>query len=922
MKRIGAAVIALGAIAALYFLVIDSGTKTSDVAGVDGTLDEDGQVLTGQEGAADAGSGDTGKGPVLFTSGKKQSGIGALRGQLKWFATGEPAPQLSVKVAGRGRKGESIDHLLVSDERGVFSIAETPAADNLMLLVAVETPDERTIQSVVVEPDAVTDLGVLWLGKGGLLEGKVTDVEGQPIANATVSVHQGFGSVLDAFSQLQDMFKKLDQPPESDFEAATTADGNYVIADVPPGSIVVIARAKGLEPAVVQTFKGSQDKPDRVDITMSPGFTVRGTVVDTEGRGIGDARIVTIQQRSMVTGFLARTFATTNGLGQFELVVPPGGTDNVGFMVAAHGYPSSLFELKSPSQPQRFMLVGGAEMTLRVIQDASGKPLANADIMSFVGESEQMQGDPNTLITAVTDERGEATFFARPGALQMVWVKHPKVGSQIYAKNMGPMGASITLDDPTIKPGHNKRTIKVKVGTRIFGVVKSEDGQPIPGARVRSMGGFGVGVDTLTDDSGRYECITMGAMAMGLIATAPGWTQDLSKMRSGMGKPPKPGEDVEMDIVMKRAVSVVGRILKPDGTPLAGARVRLSADDEGGFGMMRMFRQGADAVTTGNGRFLLDGIAADTKKARVMARHGNYIDTQSDPFDIGKSTMTAADLTMRAGLTVVVRVTDTRGDAVGRANLEVDTDPKESINFDPMRMMMEGDFRTTNAAGRLTLTAIPPGEITVTARSRKHAATRGTLEVTADATTPYTLEIAMRNAATVKGRVTDEEGNPVAGADVSSVERRVDDDDSTWVPEIQVETGRDGTFVIEGLPDVSLELEISKKGYRDRRVEVFGANRETVDARIRKRDKSVQREIAKVEKQIQEISQRYVQASEAERKEIMDEMIELQQKLAKLRGEAAESAAEPAAVEELEPAEADGAAPPPPPVEPDDGGEA
>jgi hypothetical protein len=74
------------------------------------------------------------------------------------------------------------------------------------------------------------------------------------------------------------------------------------------------------------------------------------------------------------------------------------------------------------------------------------------------------------------------------------------------------------------------------------------------------------------------------------------------------------GDETELVVELKPLGAVTGRFLEPDGTPLAGATIRLFFQDEMASGLYREAMQGVPPVTTDKeGRFTLTGIVGGVK---------------------------------------------------------------------------------------------------------------------------------------------------------------------------------------------------------------------------------------------------------------------------------------------------------------------
>ncbi len=85
-----------------------------------------------------------------------------------------------------------------------------------------------------------------------IIQGKVTDDKGQPVAGASISIQP-----LDS--------------TDRKYETRTDKKGQYVRMGIPAGEYRVVARAKGFSPAYKQPVNPQVSEPSVVDIQLTPG---------------------------------------------------------------------------------------------------------------------------------------------------------------------------------------------------------------------------------------------------------------------------------------------------------------------------------------------------------------------------------------------------------------------------------------------------------------------------------------------------------------------------------------------------------------------------------------------------------------------------------------------------------------------------
>lgn len=279
----------------------------------------------------------------------------------RWDAAGpiEP-PSLAVRTGDDGR----------------FVCASVPPGD--LRLRAGLRGWRPAFRELFVAADATTRVDLV-LPTGLVVSGTVRDESGGGVAGATVRVMRPGGEIFD-FGE-------------------TDADGAYRISGIP--------EMGGLDLAVVAQDGGGvraserldpADGPDlRCDLVLTRGRTVKGTVVDDEGRplpGYGVATVVARLRgpRESVTDRVRR-WTHTDERGRFALAgVDPGPvriavrppTRLIPEAVVAVEGPETIVRIEAGSRPS-------ARLRLRLL-DAAGDPVGNAWVRIFEHETRAAAG--------------------------------------------------------------------------------------------------------------------------------------------------------------------------------------------------------------------------------------------------------------------------------------------------------------------------------------------------------------------------------------------------------------------------------------------------------------------------------------------------------------------------------------------------
>ncbi len=218
---------------------------------------------------------------------------------------------------------------------------------------------------------------------------------------------------------------------------------------------------------------------------------------------------------------------------------------------------------------------GGRTIVLNVVRKADGRPVPGASV------EVQSVGFSSTIVNGTTDEAGR--FRVEVAAWPSRWVT-------VGAFRDGFVPAQLTWSRAELDASRPETaTIELEPGTAAGGIVRDEAGRPIAGAKVipyltdgaagaaRSFFSPEGGVAT-TDRGGRWQASFLPADAEGplmirlshpdYVSETSGYSRRLSldQVRSTSGV-----------LVMKPGIAVGGTVVGPEGRPVAGASVVLSA---------------------------------------------------------------------------------------------------------------------------------------------------------------------------------------------------------------------------------------------------------------------------------------------------------------------------------------------------------
>ena len=898
--------VVLAAIAGVFFLL--GGTDLLRGAGEGGGTDGQGEDAAlrgadGTDGGTAQGAEAAGRGPVLFGRARaERKGVGGLEGRVMDFEKGEPVAEARVTLAGSGYADETVTLQARVDASGYFTFPTVAAGDGYVLKVSDDQGRARTLPGTSVDHGGLTDVGTVWLGRKGTLLGKVVDAADKPIAEADVQVHAGGASALEMMTNVSKLLEELDKDAEPLARATTDAKGAFSIPGVAPGPVTLVVRAPGyrqLTQAIVMAEEGAAG--GAVTLRLLDGDPITGIVVDQTGRGIAGARVACLEQSRMESMFYGRQFSETGPDGRFVIASPPT-QGEIAVIVTADGYPTLVTKAEGGGE-QRFELVGGTEVLVRIVYAHDTRPVEGAQLMAMFSDEKGRMSSGMTFGSGTTDARGEVRFVARQGQMAMLFMNHPDHGSAVYAPQLmagmvGMAGAKPMLQGPKeAKIGSARVTFQLKlgVGITIRGRITDEEGNAIPGARVAALGAMGMGLPTRSDAEGRYELKNQGPPVRVVLASKPGYVQKQDPSSGGFSMAGITMEDKEQDITLQRAASVAGRVVTQAGVPVAGVRVKAGA--KGSMSMLTALSGGAsETITNAQGRYVLDGVHPG-KQVFVMARHAGYLDAQTGTFAVAEAGATQApDLVLREGVVLQVKVERADGRAASGALVEVDLDEEDSVDWEPFGGFGNFAEQRTRGDGSASIRDVPKGQATITASLDGHAPGRvtATIPERTGADRTVTVTVTLRQGFDVEGRVVDEDDRPIPGADVMlqgedltevSPPAGSERDFADWVPSKHETSDAKGRFTLKGVPGLALELRVSAEGYRDGSVS-FTPGRGELVVRLAKQDPDVKRRIEAIDTELQGLyGQLGTAKDDASREALMERLRALQRERAKLTGE-------------------------------------
>ena len=313
-------------------------------------------------------------------------------------------------------------------------------------------------------------------------------------------------------------------------------------------------------------------------------------------------------------------------------------------------------------------------------------------------------------------------------------------------------------------------------------IVDDNTGKPVVGAKLyRGEAQLG----KPTNDEGQFEFQPHEQMLDAVKVLAPGYEPWQARM-------PWPPSD-DWTIKLKAGGHVLrGRVLSSDGKPLEQAQIRA-------------YTTGRNLLLTtdAEGRFEVIGLPGDRNSLYPTITHPDYVamDGFSQPFD--EDGVTEVEWRLESGAVVAGRVTAKEdGRPVSGIIVTAGNDRFGSNVVNPEAI--------TDAEGNYRLKGIKAGPtlIHVMDDSFAPAMQQATASLENDAKVDFVLE----PGNPITGRVTDPDGNPVAGVTLV-----VDTWNNARMLDRRVATNPNGEFRFENMPATPAEIHIIKQNYVSKR---------------------------------------------------------------------------------------------------------
>ncbi len=479
-------------------------------------------------------------------------------------------------------RGTPIERAFVarSDPRGSFRLESLPDEAEVSLVTSAEGKATTRTASRTLRPpapggaDAPTRIVILPEAR---VAGRVVSaVPGVGVAGRPVTlqgVFEGASSTLAG---------KATTDAEGRFEIRGLGAGwaNIFLDDVPADGPWTFRAANDVRLTPGATAEAR--------IELVEGVIVSGPVASTDGRPILGVGIAAYGARNPRTGSPPVT-AVTDAVGIYRLCLPPGDAFlTLNGRVAGYTSPGNGESSRSVVIPgvgpaftlPPFVMAPGVKLVGRIV-DASGVPLRGAKL---VGVCNQTYCSPLDQASAVADAQGrfslDTQVDGQPIPLnESVTFQVRLADGKEFDASVVPTGSGeVTIELPTLRDGGPKGPERV-APDELAGVVVDAQGRPLEGVLAHPYS-YVPNIKTLSDKEGRFRVKVpeQGKIEIRL-------SKERYEPREFLGQPTGQAGWV---VVMGDRTYFEGRVVAPDGSPVADAPIRADGGMKrmGGGGIM------------------------------------------------------------------------------------------------------------------------------------------------------------------------------------------------------------------------------------------------------------------------------------------------------------------------------------------------
>lgn len=569
------------------------------------------------------------------------------------------------------------------------------------------------------------------------LAGAVVDGSGRAVGGAEIQ--------FDEYSS-DALFRFRTRPEGIAARAMSRDDGTFRIEVLPRRAYTLRASRTGFAPATLTVAEKLAPAAVKsgLRLVLTSGMGAFGRIVDERAAPVAAAeiRLVRSSARDSLPSFLRaedeieeeplEAFSDAEGgfrfehlpAGRFELTAKADGfvRRTVKDIAIESGAANDLGEIA---------LERGLALT-GTVTDRRGKPLTGATVSAFPPSATGVRAEARELLAGGQEIR--STKSEANGRFSLDGLAHGET-IDVIARLSGYVAATLPqLEMPPSQPVQ----LVLEPAARVSGRVKTEQGEPVPGAVVAirpvdaalPAGLSGSVADT--DAAGTYVLQDLEPGKMAVSASAKGFVSGEPVVLE-VGE----GRNIEdVDLTLHRGAALEGTVSMPNGQPAIAARVTLRHSNRMPDRLLDLEVAGA-SQTDGDGRFRMEGVPLGAQT--VIATQPGYQPAVRE-IEV-RSGDNRVDLRLAEGFAVSGRVVDGSGRPLAGT-------PVNLLTSGPG--MAEEDVSGSDGAFRFT--GLGAGRYSVAAQKEGYGTARQEVQISDRAVDGVELRL-QQGAGVISGRI-------------------------------------------------------------------------------------------------------------------------------------------------------------------------